>query len=229
MEWVWAVTSSCQDASFLKRPRNSRCTVITDLDTSKRNTQKDLSCCDAMLETEKRTAGSAWETWTVAAANGVDFASVRWEINFWLTFETATFFCVYSVFTVSLKIGDVLIFWLLDLLNTSHYFSPINLNEIYEYWISFYIHKNFVIKDDALHCAVCKRPLGCYDTSSYCCRHGDGYSTSMWNLLVENRLLDCHTCQCPETNWFKPLNTKRRLLYLKTQFVPRSKHFSSRL
>ena len=26
-----------------------------------------------------------------------------------------------------------------------------------------------------------------------------------------------------------PLNTKRRLLYLKTLFVPRSKHFSSRL
>ena len=26
-----------------------------------------------------------------------------------------------------------------------------------------------------------------------------------------------------------PLNTKRRLLYLKTQFVPRSKHFSSKL
>ena len=28
---------------------------------------------------------------------------------------------------------------------------------------------------------------------------------------------------------FNPLNTKRRLLYLKTQFVPRSKHFSSLL
>ena len=28
---------------------------------------------------------------------------------------------------------------------------------------------------------------------------------------------------------FNPLNTKRRLLYLKTQFVPRSKHFSSQL
>ena len=28
---------------------------------------------------------------------------------------------------------------------------------------------------------------------------------------------------------FHPLKTKRRLLYLKTQFVPRSKHFSSRL
>jgi len=26
-----------------------------------------------------------------------------------------------------------------------------------------------------------------------------------------------------------PLQTKRRLLYLKTQFVPRSEHFSSRL
>ena len=28
---------------------------------------------------------------------------------------------------------------------------------------------------------------------------------------------------------FNPLNTKRRLFYLKIQFVPRSKHFSSRL
>ena len=31
------------------------------------------------------------------------------------------------------------------------------------------------------------------------------------------------------TTLIKPLNTKRRLLYLKTQFVPRSKQFSSRL
>jgi hypothetical protein len=33
------------------------------------------------------------------------------------------------------------------------------------------------------------------------------------------------------SNWYtciNPLNTKRRLLYLKTQFVPRSKYFSSR-
>jgi len=28
---------------------------------------------------------------------------------------------------------------------------------------------------------------------------------------------------------FNPFKTKRRLLYLKTQFVPRSKHFLSRL
>ena len=65
------------------RARNSRCTVITDLDTSKRSTQKAFSCCDAILETgpavstSERTPGSARETWTVAAANGVRFARVR--------------------------------------------------------------------------------------------------------------------------------------------------------
>jgi len=31
------------------------------------------------------------------------------------------------------------------------------------------------------------------------------------------------------SNVFNPLKMKRRLLYLKTQSVPRSKHFSSRL
>ena len=37
-------------------------------------------------------------------------------------------------------------------------------------------------------------------------------------------------CQQKKPNvLINPLNTKRRLLYLKTQFVPRSKHFSSRL
>ena len=44
----------------------------------------------------KRTAGSAWETWTVATADGVCCACVRWEINFLLTFETAAFFCLYT-------------------------------------------------------------------------------------------------------------------------------------
>jgi len=38
-------------ASFLNRARNSHCTAITDLDTSKRSTQKAFSCCDAILET----------------------------------------------------------------------------------------------------------------------------------------------------------------------------------
>jgi hypothetical protein len=31
--------------------QNSHCTVIADLDTSKRSTQKAFSCCDAILET----------------------------------------------------------------------------------------------------------------------------------------------------------------------------------
>ena len=44
-------TKLTHGASFLKSARNSRCTVITDLDTSKRSTQKAFSCCDAILET----------------------------------------------------------------------------------------------------------------------------------------------------------------------------------
>jgi len=60
-------------ASSLNRARNLLCTVIIDLDTSKRSTQKAYSCYDAILETgpavsmrsellvahEKRTAVSA--------------------------------------------------------------------------------------------------------------------------------------------------------------------------
>ena len=53
---------------------------------------------------EKRTARSAWETRTVAAADGVSCARVGWEINFLLTFETAPSFCVYPVY-----IPDVLL------------------------------------------------------------------------------------------------------------------------
>ena len=40
----------------------------------------------------------AWETWTVAAADGLRCARVRWEINFLLTFEIAPFFCAYLVY-----------------------------------------------------------------------------------------------------------------------------------
>jgi hypothetical protein len=35
---------------FFKPSRNSRCTVITDLDTSNWSTQKAYSCCDSILE-----------------------------------------------------------------------------------------------------------------------------------------------------------------------------------
>jgi hypothetical protein len=73
---------SCVVHFFLNRARNSSCTVITDLDISKRNTHKAFSCCDAILETDsaapqKRTAGSAWETWTVPAAGSVCCARVE--------------------------------------------------------------------------------------------------------------------------------------------------------
>ena len=37
------------------------------------------------------------------------------------------------------------------------------------------------------------------------------------------------SAQADKHSHINPLNTKRRPLYLKTQFVPRSKHFSSRL
>ena len=50
------------------------------------------------IKHEKQTAGSAWETWTVSAADGVRCACVRWEVSFLLTFETAPFFCKHPVF-----------------------------------------------------------------------------------------------------------------------------------
>ena len=89
-------------ASFLNCARNPRCTAVTDLDTSKRSTHKATPSCKLAprprSKHEKRTAVSAWETWTFAAAGGARCARVRWEINFLLTFETASFFCVYPVY-----------------------------------------------------------------------------------------------------------------------------------
>ena len=41
------------------------------------------------------------------------------------------------------------------------------------------------------------------------------------------QFIDAH--QTNVLNNFNPLKMKRTLIYLKTQFVPRSKHFSSRL
>ena len=38
-------------ASFPNRVRNSRCTVITDLDALKQSTQKAFFCCDAIFKT----------------------------------------------------------------------------------------------------------------------------------------------------------------------------------
>ena len=64
----------------------------------------------------------------------------------------------------------------------------------------------------------------------------DSFELQLANyFLIFNLFNDFVASQSvPFTYWitqsmFNPLNTKRRLLYLKTQFVPRSKHFSSRL
>jgi hypothetical protein len=46
---------------------------------------------------------------------------------------------------------------------------------------------------------------------------------SEWETLAQLRMI-AHLCAV-----FNPLQTKRRLLYLKTQSVPRCKHFSSKL
>jgi hypothetical protein len=56
-----------------------------------------------------RTAGSAWETWTIGAADGVCCAHVRCEINFLLTLETAPFFCVYPVYVYKIRKNKVIV------------------------------------------------------------------------------------------------------------------------
>jgi len=55
----------------------------------------DVSCDPGC--THWRNVINAWETWKVAAADDVRCARVRWEINLFLTFETAPFFCLYPV------------------------------------------------------------------------------------------------------------------------------------
>ena len=65
-------------------------------------------------------------------------------------------------------------------------------------------------------------------------------SYNMVNLSTDKWQQDCIVCSActvPFSNTrllccnllLSPLNTKRRPLYLKTQFLPRSKHFSSRI
>ena len=99
-------------ASFLNRARNSRWTVITDLDTSKRSTEKSFPCCDAILKTGPAVSMRS-ELLVAHEKLGhlpplVRCARVRWEINFLLTFETAPFFCVYPVYANNSLIWDVM-------------------------------------------------------------------------------------------------------------------------
>ena len=67
-----------------------------------------------------------------------------------------------------------------------------------------------------------------------------GVGMSMWSnrhnyftkKLLQRAMVNHPSAKCIawySTSHINPLKTKRRLLYLKTQFVPRSKHFSSQL
>lgn len=68
-------------------------------------------------------------------------------------------------------------------------------------------------------------------------KFSENFHTSPPSLgpLVTFRNAECHdrVVSAPKrysgAPWFNPLKTKRRLLYLKTQFAPHNKHFSSRL
>ena len=66
-----------------------------------RRSRKRLSVCSVLRCPDLWLHGSVsfvHETWTVAAAEGVRFARVKWEINFLLIFETAPFFCKHPVY-----------------------------------------------------------------------------------------------------------------------------------
>jgi hypothetical protein len=92
---VFCVCLSVALSAVLNRARNSRCTVITDLDTSKRSTQKAFSCCDAILETGPGAPKQAWEANCWYHTRNVDscrcwrrtFYSCkvinRFHVNFW--------------------------------------------------------------------------------------------------------------------------------------------------
>ena len=65
----------------------------------------------------------------------------------------------------------------------------------------------------------------------YCCANQTSYEYILFLMFLHRALSYKRKIQTNKMHNFyiNPLNTKRRLLYLKTQFVPRSKHFSSRL
>ena len=78
-------------------------------------------------------------------------------------------------------------------------------------------------------CAACKYTKG---DKSQCLYQICTYSTAYQSLKNQNKKLipmKASITVLGEQHFFNPLNTKRRLLYLKTHFLPRSKHFSSRL
>jgi hypothetical protein len=91
---------------FLNHARNSSCTEITVLDTSKRCAQQTSSWKLAprpCRKHEKRTAAVHEKLGTVPTADSVCCARVGREMNFLLTFKIAPFFCVCRVLVLIIR------------------------------------------------------------------------------------------------------------------------------
>ena len=75
----------------------------------------------------------------------------------------------------------------------------------------------------------CSEGIGCYknDSTNATITKTSKYG-SQTLLYARNKIIKMKEMLSFGSK-FNPLKTKLRLLYLKTQFVPRSKHFSSRL
>jgi hypothetical protein len=89
---------------FLNRAWNSRCTVITPQNGAHRKPSPAATPSLKLVplprsKHEKRTASSAWETWTVSVAQSVCCVRVGWA------FETAPFFCVRPALCTHLPTG----------------------------------------------------------------------------------------------------------------------------
>ena len=104
---------------------------------------------------------------------------------------------------------------------------------------------------EKLHCGKIKPPVrACFYCQTPCIVMSTHTCTYMYYFITRLAFISVHTAsndgwqsgtRCYSISpWvvvhaliqyisLNPLMTKRRLLYLKTQFVPRSKHFSSRL
>jgi hypothetical protein len=105
---------------FFTRSRNSRCTVITGLATQNGAHRKPSTAATPSWKLvarprckhEKPNTGSAWETWTVPAADSVRWARVGSEINLLSTTEIAPFFCACSACLLSPNIFHKASQWL---------------------------------------------------------------------------------------------------------------------
>ena len=97
--------------------------------------------------THWRVVINAWETRTVAAADGVGCARVRWEMNFLLTFETHNYF-VYTLYYVFRYSAILSLFCILSQFLTSFFFLIPYLQAVSPFQIlcdPFYIFLEFFL------------------------------------------------------------------------------------